>query len=62
MSERKKLAVYIQEAYFRGYVQGASDARTNKIQSKQIIEAYKRDKRSIIACIREQLKRIGIYG
>ena len=60
MSEAKKRAIYIQEAYFRGYVQGALDARTNKIQSSNILKAYSRDKSAIIACIREQLKRIGI--
>lgn len=60
MKTPKELAVIIQEAFYRGWVEGfkhCHEPRRSKTSSN-MIAAYKLHKRGIMACYRERSKRV----
>ncbi len=56
----EQMAVYIQEAFFRGWVEGFKHGHgsSRSKASSDMIAAYKLHKRGIAACCREKLKRM----
>lgn len=60
----KKMAVYIQEAFYRGWVEGFKHCHASRRSktSSDMIAAYKLHKRGITACCREKLKRMEAKG
>lgn len=64
MKTPKEMAVYIQEAFYRGWVEGfkhCHEPRRSKTSS-DMIAAYKLHKNGIMACYRERLKRTKTRG
>lgn len=64
MKTPKEMAVLIQEAFYRGWVEGFKHCHAPRRckTSSDMIAAYKLHKRGIAACCRERLKRTKAKG